>query len=134
MNDFGRALPKCVDPKELVRLPIKQQLQYAGFIAQHHARGNLGMSRCPGAICCGFFRCRSRHRGWLNKPRRSERGTLGCQETNLPPARLIANVNQRVAHLLLIAFVAILFAAFYYRTQLESLGHAMRESESSAAD
>ena len=34
----------------------------------------------------------------------------------------------------LIVFVAILFAVFCYKTQLESLGHAMRESESPATD
>jgi hypothetical protein len=34
----------------------------------------------------------------------------------------------------LIAFAAILFAVFCYKTQLESLGHAMREPQSPATD
>jgi hypothetical protein len=34
----------------------------------------------------------------------------------------------------LIVFVAILFAVFCYKTQLESLGYAMRESQSPATD
>src|SRR6202043_1860373 len=71
MDNLGSALTDRMYAKQLARISVEQQLQHAGFVAEHHALRQLGVLRDSYFVRHAIFRqpffVQSHHRNFGNR-------------------------------------------------------------------